>query len=146
MTCLARTICLMVVVGLCGCAGSPPVRYFALDDGLPTTLGAEDGPRVAITQVNLPDLIDRPQLVMRVGGNQVKVSDQDRWGEPLRRQLPRLLARDVGIVLGSGRVVALPVDVERFDMDFRVSVDIQRLDVVSGRWVELDAIWRVEPR
>ena len=60
--------------------------------------------------------------------------------------MPRVLARYLGVALDSGRVIALAMDAEEFAIDYKVVVDIQRLDVVSGRQVELDAVWRVEPR
>ena len=110
------------------------------------TVGLPDGVSVAIMQVNLPELVDRPQLVVRSADHRVQLSDNDRWAEPLRRQVPRLLARDLGVALNSGRVVALGVDAREFDIDFRVVVDVQQLEVVSGQRVELDAVWRIERR
>jgi uncharacterized lipoprotein YmbA len=135
-----------MAAGLVGCSGSAPVRYFSLEDGESPPPGARDGARVAIVQVNLPELVDRAQLVVRTSGHRLQVSDQDRWAEPLRRQIPRLLARDLGVALNSGRVVTLPIDARNFDVDFKLTVDIQRLEVVLDRGVELDALWRVEQR
>jgi uncharacterized protein len=109
-------------------------------------VGSPDGISVAIVRVNLPELVDRPQLVVRSAGHRVQLSENDRWAEPLRRQVLRLLARDLGAALDSGRVVALGVEAREFDTDFRVVVDVQHLEVVSGQRVELDAVWRVESR
>lgn len=146
MTFLRRLLCLLLCLGLGACASSPPLRYYALDDGRPMAVGQPNGLSVAIVQVNLPDLVDRPQLVVRAAGHRVLLSDNDRWAEPLRRQVPRLLARDLGVALDSARVVALSVDAREFDIDFRVMVDVQHLEVVLGQRVELDAVWRVERR
>lgn len=146
MTSLRKLLCLLLSLGLSACASSPPLRYYALDDARPMTMGLPDGVSVAIMQVNLPELVDRPQLVVRSVDHRVQLSDNDRWAEPLRRQVPRLLARDLGVALDSGRVVALGVDAREFDIDFRVVVDVQQLEVVSGQRVELDAVWRVERR
>lgn len=128
------------------CASSPPIHYFSLDDGRPTTMGSPDGPHVVITQVNLPDLIDRPQLIIRTVGHQLRLDDQYEWAEPLRLQVPRVIARHLGQALDSSRVIALPIDAQSFDPDFKVMLDIQRLQVISGKYVELDALWRVKPR
>lgn len=146
MTFLRRLLCLLLSLGLGACASSPPMRYYALDDGQPMAVGKPNGIGVAIVQVNLPELVDRPQLVVRATGHRVLLSDNDRWAEPLRRQVPRLLARDLGVALDSGRVVALSVDAREFDIDFRVMVDVQHLEVVLGQRVELDAVWRIERR
>lgn len=146
MTSLRTLLCLLLTVGLCACASSPTLRYYSLNDGLPRTAGLSNGVSVAIMQVNLPELIDRPQLVVRSAGHRVQLSENDRWAEPLRRQVPRLLACDLGFELDSGRVVALGVDAREFDTDFKVVVDVQDLEVVSGQGVELDVVWRVEQR
>lgn len=146
MTPLRTLFCVLLTAGLGACASSPPVRYYSLDDGRPMAVTSPDGVSVDIVQVNLPELVDRPQLVVRSGGHRLQLSENDRWAEPLRRQVPRLLARDLSTALHSGRVVALGIDAREFDIDFRVVVDVQHLEVVSGQRVELDAVWRVEPR
>ena len=146
MTPIRTLLCALLTLAVCACASSPPVHYFSLDDGGPTVQGSQDGPRIAVTQVNLPDVIDRPQLVVRTAGHQLRLDDQYEWAEPLRRQIPRVIARHLGEALDSGRVVALPIDAQNFDADFKVMLDIQRMEVISGQKVDLDVVWRVEPR
>lgn len=144
LTRILLSTALALAVG--ACATSPPIHYFSLDDGRPTVVRSPNGPSVAVTQVNLPDLIDRPQLVMRTTGHQVQFSDQYEWAEPLRRQIPQVIARDLGETLDSGCAMALPIDAQDFDVDFKVMLDIQRLDVIPGQGVDLDVIWRVTSR
>jgi uncharacterized lipoprotein YmbA len=146
MTSLRTLLCVLLTAGLGACASLPPLRYYSLDDGRPMAMGSPAGVSVAIVEVKLPELVDRPQLVVRSAGHRVQLSENDRWAEPLRRQVPRLLARDLGMALDSGRVVVLGLDAREFDIDFRVVVDVQHLEVVSGQRVELDAVWRVETR
>lgn len=146
MTSLRTLLCALLPLALGACASSPPIHYLSLDDGQPAAVGSPIGLRVAVTQVNLPEIIDRPQLVVRSGGHQLQLSDQYEWAEPLRRQIPRLIARDLGEALDSGRVVALPVDAQDFDPDFKVVLDIQRLEVIDGQGVDLDVVWRVDTR
>lgn len=146
MTLIRRLLCTVMTLVVCACASSPPVRYFSLDDGRPTVAGSPDGLSVAFTQINLPDLVDRPQLVMRTADHSLQINDQYEWAEPLRRQIPNVVARDLGEALNSGRVVALPIDGQDFDADFKVMLDIQRLEVISGQGVDLDVVWRVTSR
>jgi uncharacterized lipoprotein YmbA len=143
---LRTLLCLLLTAGLGACASSPPLRYYSLNDGWPMAVASPDGVSVAIVRVNLPEIVDRPQLVVRSAGHRVQFSENDRWAEPLRRQVPRLLARDLSEALDSSRVVALAIDAREFDFDFKVGVDVQHLEVISGQRVELDAVWRVEAR
>lgn len=131
---------------LAACASSPLPVYYTLDAGssLPPPAGRE--PSVIITQITVPDWIDRPQLVTRTAGHQIRISELERWAEPLRRAIPRVLASEMGQLLDSSRVVALPTDGQRVAADFRLSLDVQRLEAVEGVGVDVDLIWRLEPR
>ena len=133
-----------VLLGACG--PTPPAAYYALDERTMSVAARGATPRVAIVQVKLPDALDRPQLVIRSGSNRLQLSEQRRWAEPLRSEIPRVLADDLGRLLDSSRVAALPVDVQRFAADFNVQLDIQRLDLIEGQGVDLDLMWLIEPR
>jgi len=143
---LMTMLYILLAAGLGGCASSPPVRYYSLDDGRPAAAGSPDGVGVAVARVTLPELVDRPQMVSRKAEHRMQISENDRWAEPLRRQIPRLLARDLGEALDSGRIFATANEAWEVDVDFRVTVDIHLLEVIPGQRVAIDATWRVEPR
>ena len=137
---------LLVSVLLGACGTTPPAAYYSLDDRAMSVAARGTTPRVAIVQAKLPDAIDRPQLVIRSGSNRLQLSEQQRWAEPLRYEIPRVLADDLGRLLDSSRVVALPVDAQRFAADFSVQLDVQRLDLIEGQGADLDLLWLIEAR
>ena len=142
---ILRCVLLMsVLLGACGTT-VPPV-YYSLEDQAMSVAARATTPRVAIVQVKIPDALDRPQLLIRSAGNRLLLSEQRRWAEPLRQEIPRVVADDLGRLLDSSGVAALPVDVDRFAADFRVQLDVQRLDVVAGQGADLDLFWLLEPR
>ena len=142
---ILRCVLLMsVLLGACGTT-VPPV-YYSLEDQAMSVAARATTPRVAIVQVKIPDALDRPQLLIRSAGNRLLLSEQRRWAEPLRQEIPRVVADDLGRLLDSSGVAALPVDVDRFTADFRVQLDVQRLDVVAGQGADLDLFWLLEPR
>ena len=142
---ILRCVLLMsVLLGACGTT-VPPV-YYSLEDQAMSVAARATTPRVAIVQVKIPDALDRPQLLIRSAGNRLLLSEQRRWAEPLRQEIPRVVADDLGRLLDSSGVAALPVDVDRFTADFRVQLDVQRLDVVAGQGADLDLLWLLEPR
>jgi uncharacterized protein len=134
------------LVLLAGCAASPGPAYFTLSHGQASPLPQGKGPSIIITQTNLPELIDRPQLVIRQPDNRVSIDEQRRWAEPLRREIPRIVADELGHQLDSGRVFSLPIDAQRFEADFRLLLDVQRLDVVAGQGAFADVVWRIQPQ
>jgi uncharacterized protein len=94
---------------------------------------------VNIGPVSLPEIVDRNQLVVLLKGNQVDILEFHRWAEPLKSQIPRLIADNVGRLIGSGRVSAYPQSVGT-DADIRVPVDIQRFEA-DGETIKIDAFW-----
>ena len=137
---------LLAGVLLSACGTTIPPAYYSLDDQAMSVATRAATPSVAIVQVKLPDALDRPQLVIRSGANRVQLSEQRRWAEPLRNEIPRVLADDLGRLLDSSRVAALPVDVQRFSADFNVQLDVQRLDLVEGQGADVDLLWLFESR
>src|SRR5207244_12561513 len=91
-----------------------------------------------------PASVDRPQLVVRVGTNQVAVLDDHRWAEPLRDGIPRVVAENLAQLLGARQVVSYPNNVS-FDPEYRVLLDIQRFESMPGQTVTIDALWTVRP-
>lgn len=131
---------------LAACAGTPPATFYTLDDGRPDTAAAGRAatPSVVVTLGELPDTVDRPQLVVRGGDNTVVLSERHRWAAPLRREIPRRVAAALGHLLNSSQVAVLTYLPDNPPPDFRLMIDIQRLDTTLGGAVQLDALWRLQ--
>jgi len=136
----ALLIMLGLVFGIAACSSSK-VSFYTLS----ASAGSEEvkpvngSSGVNIGPVSLPEIVDRTQLVVQLKGNQVDILEFHRWAEPLKSQIPRLMADNVGRLLGSGRVSAYPQSVGS-DADIRVPVDIQRFEA-DGEMVKIDAFW-----
>jgi hypothetical protein len=94
-----------------------------------------------VDAVAIPDLLDRPQIVMRVGPNGADVLDDDRWVAPLPDLLRRALAADLTARLGNGAVIApgLPSG----PSVRRITISILEFDTGSDGQSVLDASWTV---
>lgn len=143
---IKKIISVSLALFVAACVAPSPVRYLSLDGGTVTPLGSLNGLRIAITQINLPEVIDRPQLVVQTASYQLQIDERYEWAEPLRAQIPRVFARYLGEALDSGNVIALEIDTQNFDLDFKVMLNIQRFNVIATREVELDVLWRVKAR
>ena len=143
-----RLIATSFVVALMftGCSTSPEPRFYTLSaGGNPAGDRPEKGSTgysVAVGPVTVPEMVDRPELVVRVGGNQVALLEQHRWAEPLRSQIPRVLAEDLAHLLGSNQVVTYPQNAGR-EAEYQILVDIQRFESEPGQAVTIDALWTV---
>ena len=137
-----------VTAALVGCGSSPEPRFYTLSaGGNPGSDRSEKAMAdysVSVGPVTLPEIVDRPQLVVRVGTNQVALLDDHRWAEPLRDGIPRVVAENLAQLLGVRQVVSYPNNVS-FDPEYRVLLDIQRFESMPGQTVTIDALWTVRP-
>jgi uncharacterized lipoprotein YmbA len=139
---------------LAGCGGSPKESFYTLSAGAAAESAAgpaaKGAPSIAIGPVTLPDVVDRPQFVVHLAANRVSILEQQRWAEPLKSAIPRVIGENLGHMLGTSKVSAYP-QVAVGAPDFRVHVDIQRFESAPGGPVTVDARWTVrrgtdEPR
>lgn len=134
------TICL--AVALAGCSRSPRVTFYTLEHGaqVDAAVATSVVPTVVVGPVSLPEVVDRPQLVMRVAANRVEILETHRWAEPLRSEIPRVIAENLGHLLGSSRVASY-LQHSGSDVDYRVLVDFQRFESSPGEAVTVEAAW-----
>ena len=79
---------LLASAALAGCGSSPVTHFYTLNPAAAEPAAAGAGAMavyiVAVGAVSLPDGVDRPQIVLRTGGNRVSFSEFERWGGALR--------------------------------------------------------------
>ena len=140
-----RLAALPLLIGmLSACAGSPPVHFYTLSAEAAAgaaTVGTEL--RIAVGPISLPEVVDRPQLVVRSGANQVTLIDEHRWAESLKGEVPRVIAENLSRLLATGQVWAYPQNVSG-SFDYRVLVDIQRFESTPGQMAAIDALWTIQ--
>jgi uncharacterized protein len=140
---------LALSVALAGCVGSSrPSRFYTLApiDVRPAAsaaaLGA--GATLAVGPVEIPDYLDRHQIVTRAGANELVVSEFDRWAGSLQEEITRSLVAVLAGRLASRGVAVAPwrsAQVLPAASPYRVAVTISRLDGVLGRSVVLGGRW-----
>ena len=98
---------------------------------------------IGLGPLTLPDMVDRPQLVLRTSAHRVVLTETHRWAGPLKTEIARVLADNLATLLGSRSIPSYPQrGAERADV--RVSVDIQRFESILGKSATIDAIWTVQ--
>lgn len=128
---------------LAGCAAALPSRLYTLtpaSDASAQEAGA--GPTLGLGPVDLPDYLDRPEIVSRTGDFGMRLAELDKWAEPLEPMFLRLLAERLRRETGSREVVLLPSRRET-EPASAVEVEVDRFDAGEGGEVVLDARWRV---
>ncbi|RZF27869.1 membrane integrity-associated transporter subunit PqiC [Paraburkholderia sp. UYCP14C] len=141
------TACLMLALAgamLGGCK-SPPTNFYTLspDQSLSAT-GASRPISAVIGPVTIPGVVDRPQIVTRIGDNEVAVNEFDRWAQPLGGDIGRVIAADLGVLLNSPEISVFDAVRDPAVM-WRVRIDVMRFESVPGRDVTVDVLWAVRP-
>jgi uncharacterized lipoprotein YmbA len=133
---------------LAGCFGtSRPARFYTLDPvqvrSLPgaTTTDAT----LAVGPIDLPDYVDRPQIVTRTGNNELVIAEFDRWGGSLDNQINGSLVTTLQDRLAARQIVVLPWGSSMLSggTTYRVAVSFSRFDGVLGESVVLQARWEL---
>lgn len=129
-----RGVMLAALLGLAGCQ-TPDSRLYTLSV-VPGETGAAGA--LALGTLELPPLVDRPQIVRRIDANRVEALEFDRWAEPLVDGLRATLAADLAARL-PGRSV-LPVAGPSPGVPV-LSVTVLALEADAGGRVVLDTQW-----
>jgi uncharacterized lipoprotein YmbA len=139
-----RALVLGISVGwLAACFGrATPPQYFALSGAAGAPVASRPDLGLVVGPLEFPRYLDRPEIVRRDGANQLVVADAHRWGGSLRSDVLRVVADDLGRLLGTARVVVYPAE-PRFDARYRVLVDLREFEAVGDGRVALRAVWSV---
>ena len=126
-----------------GCARSPVVTFYTISALAPEAAAASAHPAgIAVGPVTVPELVDRPQMVTRISANKVNILESHRWAEPLKSEIPRLLAENLARLLRPARVSTYDQSASR-TAEYRLVVDILRFESVPGKGVTIEALWSV---
>jgi uncharacterized lipoprotein YmbA len=129
-------VCVLAALAA-GCASTAPSRFY--------TLSAASGPAatssmvsIAVGPVTVPAVVDRPQIVVNTGPNQVRLEEFNRWAAPLQNNIARVVADNLVVMLGTPRVTLLSADA-----DYRAGIEVQSFQSAPGEAAILDAVWTV---
>jgi uncharacterized protein len=142
-----------VALLLAGCSVLSPrqdlTRFIILT---PATSATSNGPQsssqksrslaIGVGPVQLPEYLDRPELVIRTSPNGFELSETDRWAEPLSDNLRHVLASDLANLLGNTNMVQFPWD-PGTRLDYIVHLQFQRFEVDKTGNAKLSARWEL---
>ena len=145
---LSRALLLVAAAAwLTACARSPQSRFYTL-----TALAAPETKEpsreaashlsINVAPVEIPDYLDRPQIVTRNGRNEVVLAEFDRWAGSLGENISAVMAENLALLVGTDRVVVnsgAPFE----KADYTVVMRVLRLDCLPGDHVLLKAQWTV---
>ena len=132
----------MTALALTGCETQPKTRFFALSASTATPEPVTSDLTVAIGPIDLPQYLQRPQIVTRPEDNRLVVDEFNRWGGSLEQEIDRVLTQNLGSLIGTQRIYSFPSRIVA-DVDYRISIYIRGFDGALGNTVTLDVSWSI---
>lgn len=128
---------------LLGCTHTPVPHYYVLSAAAePASHGLSSGPRIGLGPVTLPEYLDRPQIVTRVAGGRLELSNAQRWAEPLQASFTRALLTNLERDLPNLDIVVHPWR-SSLSIARQVQIEVTRFDRDADGAFHLSARWSV---
>jgi uncharacterized protein len=134
---------LTVVAAIAGGCRTPSARLYTLS---PAPAGGTAATAlnvgVVVGPVSIPAIVDRPQIVVTTGPNQVAQDEFNQWASPLQNNIARVVAENLVTLLGTGRVTLLQEGLQA-KSDYQVAIAVQSFESAPGDAATLNAVWTV---
>jgi uncharacterized protein len=142
---LAMMICWLV---LAGCLGGPsaPTNFYMLSPLSPSQAGtaaatAEGRIRISLATVVVPEYLNRNEIVVNLDNTVYRLAEFNQWAEPLNDNLTRVLAVNLTNLLQEDSITVFLSSDSSILPDYRLEVDVVRLDGNLGGQAALVAQW-----
>ena len=135
---------------LTGClAGNPsmPPRFYMLSPmvaykALPDTDSVNNPIVIGIASVQVPEYLNRPQIVKRLDETELTLGEFDRWAEPLGDNMFQVIVENLSNLLSADNVRIFSWR-GSYPVDYKLEVQVLRMDGEPGEVVSLVARWLI---
>ena len=127
------------------CSTGPPTRLYVLTslarvESVPQAMGRRDV-AIGVGPVELPQYVNRLQIVTGDNSPELQSSYSAQWAEPLQDGFTRVLAENLSLLLATDRVVIFPW--KSFVPEYQVVIEVTRFVGQTGGEVSLAALWSI---
>lgn len=145
--CSKLTLLLFITVLLSACMGggaTNPTRYYLLDPVEYTgdSVKAVRPLKIEIIDLQIPQYLERFQIASRSSESRLEFSDENQWGENLRKNLLRSMARNLSRILSTDDV-GTPLNRSSSLPDYRIQIHIEQFELDIDNSVKLYARWQL---
>ncbi len=128
-----------LALALASCSNPNPTFYLLSTEGTPPKGG---GTGIGVGPVTLAEYVDRENLVIQTGPNEIQVAESHLWAGDLDASVERVLASNLGYRLKTGNVRTYPWRKES-EIDYQVIIDIRQFLAGDDGYANIEAAWRI---
>lgn len=129
----------LVGLALVGCMGGGAKTYYVLTPDGSAPMGGGVG--VGVGPVTVAEYVDRANLVVAEGANQLSVAEDHRWAGDLSSAMARVTATNLGRRLHTGRVQIYPWSGDD-GIRYQVTLDVRQFHAGVDGYAVMEATWR----
>lgn len=139
---------IVMALFLTACGTSPPAKFYILSPisvPIPSekTILSDKDKVIAIGPVDIPEYLDRIEIVTRANEHQLMISEFDLWGGSIKTDISRILVENIAALLVGIDNVAVIVWKTTMTESYRIPVIISQFDGIPGGSLTLKAQWAV---
>jgi uncharacterized lipoprotein YmbA len=133
----------LTIILLTGCSSSAvTVRYYLIEPVSMVNAQNEGAPSIEIVNLEIPQYLERLQIASRRPDSQLVFASSHRWGESLRKNLTRALARNLTNLLGTP-AIGTPENRLSSPPAYQLTVYVERFERGADGYVHLLARWQL---
>lgn len=133
-------LCCSLCLILAACGSVPREQFYTLTAPNAQAAGSKAQMHWVLAGLTLPQLVDRPQLVVRRSPQQVQILEQQRWAEPLKFDFGRALG---GYLQEKGIQLHPRSEFSTRDGRPQLWVEVVQFESNPGRDVVLEVTWQL---
>ncbi|MCG6910239.1 MAG: PqiC family protein [Deltaproteobacteria bacterium] len=137
-------LCGLVFLLLAACGTTAPTRFYLLDPlaepGEAASAASSESLSITLAPVELPEHLNRPQIVTRKKDSMVGIDEFNRWAEPLKAGVTATLAENLSLLLGTDRI-SITNRLRDTGSDYGIAVNVLRFDGWPGGEATLVCRW-----
>ena len=143
-----RVAIIFLALALAGCLGgySPTTNFYMLSPLSPYQAGtspasAEDRIHIGLETVVIAEYLNRNEIILNLDNTIYRLAEFNQWAEPLDENLTRVLEENLTNLLQGDSIEVFLISESTIPLDYRLEVDVLRLDGNLGSQVALVAQW-----
>jgi len=144
-----KHVAIMILwLALAGCLGGPsaPTNFYMLSPLSPSQAGtspdtAEARIRIGLETVVVAEYLNRNEIVLNLDNTIYQLAEFNQWAEPLDDNLTGVLEENLTYLLRNDSIAVFLSSDSSIALDYRLEIDVIRLDGNLGDQVTLVARW-----
>lgn len=117
-------------------------RFYSLSSLPPVSVANSTKLRIGVGPLQIPRLLNRPQIISRKNSNEINMAEMHQWGGSYEEELMQVMTDNLSTLLKTDNIEQYPWKFS-FKPNYQIRINIERLDGEIGKSVTLKARWRI---